>query len=119
MYARPLTGGFSCLYCRVATFISKDNYARKLCKSDRLSRQKYDSSFSGIVIDTYGNIAYYKYGTFHRADGPAIIYSDKNPFFDGAKKYSWIYKNHIYGKDDKYSIESWKKQVEIIEKFNW
>ena len=78
---------------------------------------------------TNGYKAWYKNNNFHREDGPAIEYTNgdkywyKNGFLhreDGPAiestnhEKSWYLNNKYYGKNDKFTNESWERFVKTL-----
>ena len=67
----------------------------------------YNKNCTGIFIaGAYKTIRFYKNGSLHREDGPAVEYAN------GGKK--WCYKNKRYGYDNDFTIESWKEKVKEL-----
>ena len=48
-------------------------------------------NMDGLVIDEYGNKAWYQHGFLHRKDGPAIIYPDGTQL--------WFYEGDLHRSD--------------------
>ena len=76
-----------------------------------------------------GDKLWYKNGYLHREDGPAVEFSDGDKFWfkngkyhredgpavefsDGSKE--WHLNGIIYGYDDKFTSESWKKFIKTL-----
>ena len=63
------------------------------------------STFTGVVKDKNNTIVYYLNCTFHRTDGPAIVYYNGNKY--------WYLNGKLYGYDDDYTNESWIRFVQL------
>ena len=85
-------------------------------------------TFTGVVKDECGTIAYYLNGGFHRTDGPAIIdyYGDKvwylndkltredGPAVERGNGYKeWYLNCKCYGFNDDFTNESWIRFVQL------
>jgi len=62
-------------------------------------------TFTGVVKDTFNDIAYYLNGKYHREDGPAIEY--RNGYN------AWYLNGICYGCYDDFTNESWIRFVRI------
>ena len=57
-----------------------------------------------------GEKRWYKHGELHREDGPAIEFSDE---FGNSEKQWWL-KGKLYGSNDDFVNESWKKFIKTL-----
>lgn len=71
--------------------------------------QQTKCKFTGIAINSYGVIIFFKDGEWHNDNYPAVICLGPN-----GKFYTWWYKNEHYGANDAFTIKTWKMQVKEI-----
>lgn len=65
---------------------------------------------SGIILDEYNTIHFYKNGLFHNEYFESIIELSAPAY------YEWYYKSINYGFNSAFTIKSWKKKVKLLKR---
>ena len=71
-------------------------------------KHQNDFSFTGIIVTHDCEICFYKNGSLHRENGPAVIYE--------GSALAWARKDHYYGFFNDFTNKSWKKKVKILKR---
>lgn len=67
------------------------------------------NNFNGVCkIIKNNSINYFKNGTRHKEDGPAIEYENG--------ECSWYFKDGLYGIDDQFTVQSWMIFIEELQR---
>jgi len=76
-----------------------------------------NSGFSGVILDSFENIAFYQNGNFHREDGPAVIFKNGSLYFFNTKsdtKFKSYYLNGtFFGTEESFNDDSWIRFVNL------
>lgn len=71
----------------------------------------FHCNFTGIIIDSIGDVCFYKNGYVHNTNGPAKFIREFNNLY-----VCYLYKNEYYGCDRDYTTKTWKQKVKKLKR---